>query len=1333
MSRVSSQQSADRLYQMYQRSSLARTPSLASRSHALPSHEEHPDTSFEESTSGARIIEGHATGRDTAHRASASSMGGDILDLGSDADSADSHSSRNQTGQQHRSPLSSLTSPLASAGQTATLQPPPGRARRSHLYFPQTPTEEKDERSWLEQDDDSDALSSVEEYSKIGPAADSEEDNFDADLTLMPSSATKRTLPHELSQSNLTQPPQGAARPFPSPAGAATCQGPATPAKDDVLPGIQTIRARKSTRTPPASLGSPFQHLEPSARTATSQSSDILQDQETLRRPSLRSNEAEKYSQPVKQPRRMHSREVFARNLEEGTSSPGLVSGIKRLIKKKTSTSLRASACPLNDRNTESRQGVPAAHEHDEIVVLRASPQVGAKDEKEKQPALEQRPLRPARGAETIDVDGIAHSVVHKGSAGAANRSPSPVIFVKNYASGNHPRHDLVRSVSQDRAGQSTAANFSSPPSSSLGHGSNSLLRQPSIPSTRSAAPSVRSLQHDNIPAYGGAWPAHLRRPSAASIGSSSGHASARSTPNVVTFSAQSPSLSIKSAAAAPTASRARRIRLTSNDDMIRQNISSFLGGTTSRRRDNHVRRKDSVIEHVSHDEARRRSGSLNGAVPLSSHHSDMRRDSITSAATGFSGPASDGGVGPSHFRRPSHSSIAHSFALRSGGDSSIYRQGSSMGSPSVQWSNPWDAGKSPSSRSTSIYSSATRASGFDKAPSNLASVDALDTFDNRGVEHRNAPGYNHTRRGSSSSSVAGSSVVGSSRKRWSSLFGKLPSGIGGSSSSLTGSVSGNQRVAAYNISRPVSVVGSTLSDGPDDFVRPPSAASSIHESLYRQQRLRSHSNASATSISIASNLSGRGGVPSFHPTQTRLQSQSSPWAASHNTGSPHPVVGGTEFVSNSSVSSLHGADQTICAPPTDTTEGPHLSASLPASSAALGKERGMQFASSDMSLMGSSPRLAPSSSKRPTFGLDLQPDAAAAFDSIPSPQIFKTPGSLSATSSTVPSSRSLASSNNSKAERRRLDSADSAQPDFFSYQDSSASVSTGASAASPSLPDHLPSEASEGEREGTSSPSSGSIPESRAGSGGSSIIPLALLSRPPPEDAPLSPALRGSLDGDDVDHFPSQVCPPAPMHGHLVASESKGGALRQNDYDELVDPLMSLSSELDGRFQLAVSPADDPLSGPDPPQFLYQSDERPQFPSDQVSLSATDDEHDEFQEVELLEDVDAQSVSGASESTARSAGRGTEGRGRGSGLTVRLGGESRRGSASSGGSSSRGRRGSGSEPWSISVGSGGSPSPVPIPSRKSSMDSSSHSQRRLAVPVTRRPSTAGEASAGWL
>lgn len=278
-----------------------------------------------------------------------------------------------------------------------------------------------------------------------------------------------------------------------------------------------------------------------------------------------------------------------------------------------------------------------------------------------------------------------------------------------------------------------------------------------------------------------------------------------------------------------------------------------------------------------------------------------------------------------------------------------------------MQWSNPWD-------------SPARIAAGAGWSP---LPHQQQGTFAAASMDH-----LPRVRRGSAASTASpavklpprrgSSSMAQDARRRLSSIL--RPST----------SASGTERmILPHNISRPVSVVGSAISHGGDRdedemaFIRPPSAMSahrhpqdggggalSASNGVYRRPSTASSTMASSRTAGIQRSPIGPPSAAAV--SELAWQERRRP-STSDNARGVQVQTG--EFGS----SPPHEAGpQRPLRPAASPSPSPYDQASSPpaASSASV------------YSL--------PTYTKRPTFGLDLQPDAAAAFDSIPSPEVVR-------------------------------------------------------------------------------------------------------------------------------------------------------------------------------------------------------------------------------------------------------------------------------------------------------------------------------------------------------
>ncbi|CAO1622006.1 unnamed protein product [Sympodiomycopsis kandeliae] len=472
------------------------------------------------------------------------------------------------------------------------------------------------------------------------------------------------------------------------------------------------------------------------------------------------------------------------------------------------------------------------------------------------------------------------------------------------------------------------------------------------------------------------------------------------------------------------------------------------------------TRSKASVIEHISHEEARRRSGAegpivLSNGISVDDLRSEsLRRDSISSHTPpsrphrdvpakagrllGISAQSSDGGHTTDD---AASSSVGHSLMDQFND------------SHSMRWNhpNPWEAG-SRSSHASSTRHSKSQMSHFTPTTTTTTSSDTHSLFSvvpgsitSSISSYPRSEGSIRSKRSATQPTVdplaahfalpkvrrdSGNSATGSvsTRRRWAALFGK--SGPGRSST-----------ISSSNISRPVSVAGSTLSDAvsstSDQSLRgtlapSTSAPNSLSSVAQGKMPLRDVSVISQSSFSqlaeLTSSRSLSGGMASADGHSIDKNNWSHARAA---TAAPVASLRADEYgvpalnvgpqMSSVEHAQQHLDESRLAGAGSGAAGQDHLlnpvSRDIPRKSSLneqllhVAAERSMlrsRMPSADSVLTRTTQAY-----KRPTFGLDLQPDAAAAFDSIPSPHIVKGLSSGSKATSSSDSRRSIVSNAN--------------------------------------------------------------------------------------------------------------------------------------------------------------------------------------------------------------------------------------------------------------------------------------------------------------------------------
>lgn len=270
-----------------------------------------------------------------------------------------------------------------------------------------------------------------------------------------------------------------------------------------------------------------------------------------------------------------------------------------------------------------------------------------------------------------------------------------------------------------------------------------------------------------------------------------------------------------------------------------------------------------------------------------------------------------------------------------------------------------------------------------------------------------------------------------STKKRFASLFGRGNSGRA-------------PTISSSNISRPVSVAGSTLSDSVESTFS--SSTSDVRIKASVSDRTNLCSAARGSIPAMGSDTSSQGGLHemSTSPSQRSIGSHTgagesrsprSPQWQPHTRLYTAPVAGvdASEQVSPMQASESFGkrADATSrnALLRSQAALRENLTKRLDEGMSAVGRRPSLSehLLSPRGSVLTSARIRRPSADsiyssrlqqpyKRPTFGLDLQPDAAAAFDSIPSPQILKGPANASKAASLNGSRRSVGSNRNSQS-----------------------------------------------------------------------------------------------------------------------------------------------------------------------------------------------------------------------------------------------------------------------------------------------------------------------------
>ncbi|CAO1624811.1 unnamed protein product [Parajaminaea phylloscopi] len=1315
----------------------------AKRSSGSPFSSSGPSRSRSSKPLGSREPE-RLPSKSISHR---KALSGVILDLDSDDDddvevAGDATGATGQ-GDQQSDPR------LAASSSSSLLPPQPSHGRRSHLHFPQTPTEEREERSWLE--DDESETESFEPSQDDDAASNQQDSDGEADLTVIP--------------------PPGVAMDASDPAGLQVMLGGRQPDPYTLAPDHRSVAPPRTETWSNTSAGytlpesfaaeDDIELLEGRDRERRPSKAEVLSDCEphsskprirdfgirkvlssdTLRN-QWRSAGRPKGSATFPQ-RSTGSTDVSHRSGDDTSESsvagsPRLMGGIKKLLtKRRTPADTRAST----PRNVSPDTFLPSQQQH---RPPNASPQAIAISSR-----FEGADYNPQMSA---DKAAKASTSVPLGSPDAsyAERLPS-----QSPQERHAPRDQSLRLAGPRKSPRKVVSPTSSQVSSAFStHQSAASYTSRSRPPEAVSQTSNSDVSHWQKTEELRRLHGSLQRPSTAS------------SDVPLSFrlpqppSRQSPTTSMSSRSANSAWSHSRRIGMPSADDKLRHNISSFLGGTSRRRESSNSR--GSIIEHISHEEARRRSGSLYGPISVGSRSFDTRRGSVGSSMTGATGAsgafeddANMAGYPHRRYRRPSQTSFTTGAPARPSREGSIhYSTGGGSGSSIVSWSNPWDAGRSISSRGSSAYGSGSYAMASGKPPGIFASIDALASVDSHGREVGNAdePASSQRlrrgsaassnaasavlrlRRGSSSSSNTGVSIANGSQKRWSSIFGKIPPGVIGSASSLIGKP--GARIHPRDISRPVSVVGSTLSDGHEDFVVPSSSASSFNE--HRESRFRSGSNASVTSGRLGSSLSGH--APSTTPShmyntwsqqQKHVAAAIPPLQSINNRdippAFPMPVANSSRMAASKSAEPPYTFSSTG-SPSNSAMEYPIVSAhQMPA-----GQED---------TVSSSSPRFHMHSGRRPTFGLDLQPDAAAAFDSIPSPHMIKV--------APIPSQSSFDSHRRGSNAHRALGSGATRPLDTYRDPGSFGDEEDGRNdprrvqsvpdwhvervpddktdLAGPSF-ERLTLDAFAGREDGD-----GLTDVSRPAGRGDSLS-LAAIPRPLPEDTPLSPGFRADVD-DEADGTPLShhldIAESPRTQQRAPSSASATDSYYQDQFEDMVDPVLTApcSEERPGRHR-PNNASSIPLGSRG-----LESD---------GTDSATEDDADAFQDVEFLEDFDSQSASGTSQRTTTRSPGGLRVGSPSTSLKTAL---RRRGSDRSGHettdsplSSAGASHSSASRRGSNERASGFLAPHVAIPSRKSSIEGGAmqtcrpSSQGFQSYPSAgRRPSTAGSPSGSWV
>ncbi|CAO1616499.1 unnamed protein product [Jaminaea pallidilutea] len=439
------------------------------------------------------------------------------------------------------------------------------------------------------------------------------------------------------------------------------------------------------------------------------------------------------------------------------------------------------------------------------------------------------------------------------------------------------------------------------------------------------------------------------------------------------------------------------------SEDFVRHGIAQLLGGARGLgRRGSSSASHTSVIEHISHDEARQRSGSLSG--PLVRGSIDIGRDSISSISNnGAAMKASQAAATPSSargIRRPSLASVTGFHPQRPSRDGDhFFRPPQDLGPPlrprfdtssspatpqahldstsesfsgsrsGVDWNDPWKSKQSVgngASHSVDLLSHPASASAASSRPTS-SHVGTTTSLGRRGspastVGSTAGSGGSLGRRGSN---------LSDSRSLWTSVFSHNK----GSASGAAG------RVLPANISKPVNVVASTINESSREMGRPFAASPAFRGEHSLPCSPRGNAVQSLPSTSPSSHFRRRPSNSSQHSARE----------------SPHLLHRAVSPVS--AMRGPSGMAESPASPRRPKTRPESLRSSTDASVAPLGIDiQQKRQHNRELSYTGAShplstpPMLSHWSQqqqyKRPTFGLDMQPDAAAAFDSIPSPHL---------------------------------------------------------------------------------------------------------------------------------------------------------------------------------------------------------------------------------------------------------------------------------------------------------------------------------------------------------